>query len=270
MLRRQKCIESKAFLFLILLSSFAQGQVINADRIINSDTQHHRWSGNMQLSFSGDKQKRNVFDLSTNAELYRFLRSDYALIMLFKNDAVFLGKESVQNEGMLHVRFRDRDTRKISPEFFTQYQWNGAWGMEYRRLIGGNVRVRVIERKKSDLYLSTGLFGEWERWSWAGVKTSNPSVTPSAVTRSMLRLNQYVKYAIRANDVFDVSFISYLQLPVSENFFQPRWFLDVNAYLRVSKRLSAVFHWDHIMDKNRAVPIDDFYYGFSTGFQITW
>ena len=258
-------------LSILLLSGLpASGQVVNVDREIAADTPPHTWEGNLNMGFSSDKQRRNVLDVSTHTECYRYLKSNYALIGLFQNDAVFLGREAIQNEGMLHLRFRDYDSRRFSPEFFTQYQWNGAWGMEYRKLLGGNLRIQVFDKTGSDLYLSTGVFGEWERWNWSGVKKPLTSPPPIRVDRRMLRLNQYVKYARKANEYLDISLISYMQFPLSGGFLKPRWYVDANAYLKATRKLSFVFHWDHVLDWNTPVQIDRLYYGFSTGLQVAW
>jgi hypothetical protein len=260
----------QALSWLLLAGHASHGQVVNVDREVSSDTTSGKWAGNLNLSASADKQRRNVLDVSTRTECYRYLKSNYALIGLFQNDAVLLGRDAIQNEGMLHLRFRDKDSRRFSPEFFTQYQWNGGWGMEFRRLFGGNLRMKVFDKAGSDLYLSTGVFGEWERWNWSGVKQTIPTPPPSRVERRMLRWNQYVKYARKASEYLDISLISYLQFPLSGGFLRPRWYVDANAYLKATRKLSIVFHWDHVVDWNTPVPIDRIYYGFSTGVQVAW
>lgn len=242
-------------------------QVVNIDREIRADTTHRAWSAFASLSLSSDKQKNNVLDISGNMEIDRNFRNDYMLLGLFRSDAVFNGREAIQNEGMLHLRFRDRDSRKASPEAFVQYQWNGAWGMEARHLAGANIRLRFLEERKADLYLATGLFHEWERWNWSGVKDVPVPPDAGKLGRSMFRLNQYVKYAVKLNENVDVSAMSYLQFPLAGRFTQPRWSLDANIFLQAGKRLSFVVHWDHVFDRNRVVPIDLFYYSFSTGMQ---
>ena len=245
----------------------AHAQVVNVDREAREDTQHHRWGAFVNLSVSSDKQKNNVLDLSGNVELNRYFENRYMLLALFRNDAVFNGGEAIQNEGMAHLRFRDRDSRKVSPENFVQYQWNGAWGMEARYVAGGNLRLKLLEERKADLYLASGLFHEWERWNWSGVKDVPVPPDAGKVRRSMFRLNQYLKYAVKLNETVDFSAISYLQFPLAGRFLQPRWFLDANLFLQAGRRLSVVLHWDHVWDRNRVVPIDEYYYSFSTGLQ---
>lgn len=245
-------------------------QVINIDREYQEDSVDQIWGLNATLSVSSDKQRNNLFDISGNAEINRFLKNKWVFLTLLRNDAVINGREVIQNEGMLHLRFRDRDSRKLSPEGYVQYQWNGAWGMLSRNLLGSNVRIRLMEKKTSDLYMASGIFYEWEQWDWRGVK---PELVPAAAdhrNRSMFRFNLYLKYAVKINEAVDFTAVNYLQFPLSGRLLQPRWYMDANLYIKAGRRLSVVIHWDHVHDLNRVVPIDPFYYSFSTGLQYAW
>jgi len=187
-----------------------------------------------------------------------------------KADTVFL---STANAYRLLIRLwgiRKGIRKLLYKSLHINFIRNGAYSMEYQKLFGGNLRMKVFDKAGSDLYLSTGVFGEWERWNWSGVKQTIPTPPPSRVERRMLRWNQYVKYARKASEYLDISLISYLQFPLSGGFLRPRWYVDANAYLKATRKLSVVFHWDHVVDWNTPVPIDRIYYGFSTGVQVAW
>ncbi len=254
--------------FLLLTFPFrGVSQVFNIDREVVPDSSYKNWAFAAGVNLASDKQQNSILDFSSNAEIDRFFKNNYLLIAALRNDAVLLGKNAIQNEGLAHIRFRDRDTRKISWEGYGQYQWNGAWGMDYRIVLGNNIRFKFLEKRKADLYFASGIFREWEKWNWAGVK---PELVPNDAadrTRKMFRLNEYLKYAIKLSDQVDVSTVSYLQFPLKGNFFQPRWHFDTNVFLHVGKHLSFTVSWNHVIDNNRLVPIDRFYYSFSTGLQ---
>lgn len=255
------------FFFLSVFHQYSQAQVFNVDREAVPDSSYGKWAFSAGVSLATDKQKSNISNLSSNIELDRFLKNNYLLITALKNDAVLVGSEAIQNEGLAHIRFRDRDSRKISWEAYAQYQWNGAWGMDHRIVLGNNLRFKFLEKRKADLYFASGIFQEWEKWNWSGVKQELIPLNPTSLRRSMFRLNEYLKYAIKLNDQVDISTVSYLQFPLKGNFFQPRWHFDANVFLHVGKHLSFTVSWNHVVDKNRLVPIDKFYYGFSTGLQ---
>jgi hypothetical protein len=192
------------------------------------------------------------------------------LLALFRNDAVFSGGQTIQNEGIAHIRYRDMDTRKLSPEYFIQYQWNGAWGMEYRNIAGANMRIRWLDISGLDVYTGHGFFGEQERWNWRGVKPENLPVVQADQTRSMLRFNNYLKLSARISKNADLTTVSYWQFPIEGRFFQNRCFFESNLTVKAVDHFSILIHWDHIRDKNRLVPIEKFYYSVSTGIQFNY
>jgi hypothetical protein len=255
---------------LCLCLTTASAQILNVDRELTEDSSRNKFDLVGGLFVSSDKQKRNVIDLSSRIEGDLFFKNKYMLLGLFQNDAVFSGRQTIQNEGMVHVRYRDMDTRKISPEYFIQYQWNGAWGMEYRNIAGVNMRLKLFDISGLDLYTGHGLFGEQERWNWKGVKPENLPANQSKQTRSMFRFNNYIKLSARISENADLSTISYWQFPMEGRFFQPRWFLESNLTIKAGEHFSFLIHWDHIRDKNRLVPIESFYYSVSTGIQFNY
>jgi len=235
------------------------GQVINIDREVKEDSVFKNWDVAIGVTLSSDKQKKNLIDGNFTGELVRNLPSHNMLLFVIRNDVVISGREKVQNEGMMHLRFRDRDTRQFSPEAFAQYQWNGIWGMDYRLLAGMNGRIRVMEKSGFDLYGGSGLFREWERWTQV-----------QSATRSIWRWNNYLKMSAKLSGVLDLSVMSFLQFPLTGYFGRPRWYLESNAYVNAGKRWNVVFHWDHIVDAATLLPVDHFFYGFSAGIQINY
>lgn len=242
-------------------------QILNIDREGIDDTTSHKWSLNGSLSLSSDKQRNNLVDIGSNMELGRYFKNKYVLIGQSRTDLLFAGKNTIQNQGQFHLRYRDNDTRKLSIELFLQDQWNGAWGMEYRFLQGVNLRIKLHDKAGSDLYTAVGLFHEQERWNWSGVKTTVP---PNATDKRInkIRLNNYVKYAKKLSEILDISLLAYLQFPIQGVFIKPRWYQETNLYIHANKHLNFLIHWDHIYDEQRLVPIENFYYSFSTGLQF--
>jgi hypothetical protein len=262
----------KVLIFSLLFLSHMSGnaQVLNVDREIQEDSSRKKFDLVGGVFLSSDKQKNNVVDLSTRFEGDLYFKNKYMLLGLFRNDAVFNGKQTIQNEGTAHIRYRDMDKRKFSPEYYIQYQWNGAWGMEYRNLAGTNLRVKWLDISGLDLYTGHGIFGEQERWNWKGVKSENlPDIQDDKIRR-MFRFNHYVKISTRLSSIADLTTISYFQFPLQGRFLQPRWFLESNLTIKAGEHFGFLIHWDHIRDKNRLVPIESFYYTISTGVQFNY
>ena len=257
------------FILLIALCtpSFLTAQVLNVEREANTDSVQKQWEIVSGITFSADRQKKNIVDLNSNFELVRNLKNSYSILGLARNDAVISGKDILQNEGMMHLRYQDLNKRKLSIETYAQYQWNGAWGMEYRYLGGLNLRLKWINNDKINFYSGFGVFHEWEKWNWSGVAEDLVPLNAALQFRSLNRLNNYSKFSAKLSSLIDFTLINYLQFPINKNLINPRWFVEMNTYFIANKHLNFVLRWDHIFDKNTLVPIDNFYYGYSTGIQ---
>ena len=258
------------FLFFQFCFLATQSQVLNIDREVGSDTVLKKWEVVTGISISSDKQKKNLIDINSNVEVNRNTKNHRVLLGVFRNDAVFSGKNTLQDEGMFHIRFRDKDFRKFSIEEYIQYQWNGAWGLRYRYLGGTNLRIRWIEKKHFDFYSGTGFFREWEKWDWSGVKENLLPLDAQIRSRKSFRMNNYVKVSAKIAETVDFTTTSFLQFPLNGNFWQPRWYIEANLYVNAGRHTNFVFHWDHIIDNKKVVPIESFYYSFSTGIQLNF
>lgn len=247
-----------------------RGQVLNLDRIISRDSLQSKWLGFTTVNFSSDKIRKNFLDGSINAELSRFFKNDYFLVGVLTYDFSVNGSTILQNDGFAQLRYRDNDKHEWSNESYLQYQWNGPLGMEFRQVLGSNLRKRFFEKKRIDLYSGLGVFIEKERWNWNGVINSSDLEAKPTRNRTLFRLNHYWKMAYKLNDQLDLSAISYVQFPMNANFQNARWFMDINLFLKMSKTLNFVIHWDHTYDGFRLVPIDYFFYSLNFGIQLKW
>ncbi len=135
--------------------------------------------------------------------------------------------------------------------------------------MGNNIRFRLLEKKASDLYISTGIFYESEKWNpflseFAFTNLTNLNI----VNRDLFRFNFVSKFAIKISKRIDFSGVSFLQFPLNQFYYLPRWFIDSNLYYELSKIISLELHYDHNFDTYRPLPIDKYYYNLTLGVQI--
>jgi hypothetical protein len=257
-----------AFAFCIV-TNVSSAQILNVDRNLAEDTLGRKSAFGCRLNFVIDKQKRDIIDFATNIEYdYYFNNRKNILIALANTDITLNGKTQLENNGYFQIRVRDNDKKKIAPDFYTQYQWNGVWGLEHRMLGGCNARFRCREKNKDDFYISSGFFYEIERWNTnlSGYTFGSDSI--KSVARSNLRLNLSAKGTFAITKGVDASAVTYIQLPVTRTFaefMKPRWISSVNVNFEVNKHLSLVYHYSHNMDYYRVLPVDPFFYEFEIG-----
>lgn len=258
------------FFVIYLFSANIYSQVLNVDREGVENEIKKNWMYSTDLSLSSDKNKLNLLDIATKIEIVNFLKNNYMFIGMLNYNLTLNGKEVIQNEGYAQIRFRDNDKRKISNESFLQYQWDGTLGMEYRKLIGSNIRFKILEKSDLDLYTGTGVFYEMEQWNFKGVNDIDTSLFPNSVNRNIFRLNHYWKAAYKINDNIDISGVSYFQLPINSEISNLRWFFDLNTNVKMTKNLNFVIHYDGTYDNYRLVPIAKYYYSLNFGIQLKW
>lgn len=254
---------------LLLLYFSVNSQVLNIDREGSEDTIPKKIKAFFGFSFSSDKQKKNLLDFNNTSEINYFFSKNYVGLFLAKTDLALNGKTINENNGYFQFRIRDNDKRKVAPDVFIQYQWNGILGLNDRSLGGLNARFKFLENRKSDLYIGLGAFYEVENWNpFISAYAYSNSNVQSKVHREMFRLNMMAKFALKISKNIDFAGISYLQSPLNSNFSKPRWFFDSNLNFIVNKHISFNIHYDHNLDLYRALPIENYYYSLTTGIQI--
>jgi len=259
--------------FLILISFISPfyifSQILSVDREIKRDSSKND-ALTFDMFFSGAKIKGDLITLKGKLEYDHFFKNNYFLMCLGTIKSLVNGAEIIQNNGYFQMRFRDDDTRVISPDGFAQYQWNGIQGMDYRALLGGNMRFRWFEKEKNDLYSSVGFFYEHEKWNPLANAYAFELVDSSIVYRHIFRMNLSSKFAIKINDFVDLAGLTYLQFPINENYLSPRWFFDLSLNLSLTNHIGFVVSYNHNYDTYRALPIDPYFYSMSMGIRIRY
>ena len=257
-----------AFIFLLFISN-SNAQILNIDREGLTDTLPKKIKAYFEFNFSSDKQKKNLLNFKNSSEINFFLPKKYVCIFLANTDIALNGMTVNQNNGYFQLRIRDNDNRKVAPDAFIQYQWNGIQGLSDRSLGGINARFKFLEKHKSDLYIGLGMFYEVENWNpFTSSYAYNNLSNQQQVHREMFRFNTTTKFAIKITKNIDFSGISYLQFPINSNFSKPRWFFDSKLIFVASKNISFILRYDHNLDYYRALPISSYYYSLSTGIQL--
>lgn len=261
-----------AFILLILCSLSSTAQITNVDRITADDTAYKNIDFSLQLALSADQQQTKSQYLSSNLELDKNFRNRYVLLGMFSNTMINYGTTGILNKGSALLDYRDKHSRKISPEIYAKLQWNGTWGLDYRTIVGidGVCRLAKDDKKKFYAYMGLGLFYDWEKWSWNVIPVALQPADAKPQYLNSLRVNSYWKVAAKLSPTIDINTISYFLCPTTKDFFSPRWIFEFNAYLKASNHFNVVLHWDHFYDEQSPLPIKNFFYSYTAGLQIKY
>lgn len=246
-------------------------QILFVDRETGSDSLNKPLYYCLNASFANDKQKNNLLSFTQNSELSYINPKHILYLMYLQNDIELNGTRYLENNGMFQLRMRDNDTRSWFPDAIAQVQWNGIWGLDYRYTVGTSLRKKINDINTLDAYISAGIFYEIEKWNSKGVTFAYNTLTlPERIYRNIWRFNLHFKTAFKPNRFSDIVCINYLQFPIQNQFFKPRWVSTFNWYFNVNENLNFVLAYDHNYDAFRPFPIDVFYYGIAIGIQAKW
>ena len=247
------------FIASTVVPSAGMSQILNVDRAASDDTTGKTFFAFIGLNASADKQKKELVDISANADFSWLLPDSLVTVFKVNTDLTTNGSDIIQNTGFFHLRLRDNDSRKFSPEVFAQVQWNGVLGMENRILLGSNFRWMAIHTDGNNLFMGLGLMVEHEEWNYKGVPgLETPDELPGVTTRKW-RINHYIKWAWKISPKADLVLANFTQLPVDAPG-KPRIASNAALNFRLLKWLGLSVNYDSMYDVDPPVPISNYYY----------
>jgi hypothetical protein len=266
-------MKNRIFVLLFCVLTFnLNSQVLSVDRENGQDSVPRKYIFTWTCGLSMDKQKRNLIEIQSTEELDIFLKKNRLLILLGNTEIQTNGTTILENNGHFMFRLRDNDTKRVAPDFYAQYQWNGVLGMQNRSLAGINARFKFWEKKQSDLYISSGAFFEYEIWS-PSLSSFNFDSTVVNVNRKIIRWNNAVKMALKISDNIDFATNNFVQFPMNDNFkhfLKPRWAMNTSIFFKINKHINFCCNYEHNMDFYRALPIDNYYYSLNFKIQVNY
>ena len=238
------------------------------DRVSAPTDSSKKWHTSIQAATDFNSEKE-VFDWDTRIDVTKFTANNRLLSGKFSNSFTNTSGSNLQNSGYLHFRFRDNDSRKISAEYFIQYQWDDLRGMKNRYLTGSNMRLMIKETKKIDCYLGLGLMYEWERWNYDGVAADKlPLIHPDIIKTDLLKLNQYIKVSAKLFTSTEFTFTNFIQTRLDAKIKYPRLASFLQWNIPLSKKVALNLNYESIYDALPVVPIKNYYFNYQTGFSV--
>lgn len=258
-------------LFVVLCPAILFAQILNLDRMVNYDTTgKKKYVAVLGASVSGLQQTYSYINAAATYDFSYYLPKNYIFVLSGKANFTTTGTYTIQNLGYTHIRFRDNDTRNISPEPFAQYQWNITLGLVQRYLLGCNARIKLYNREKADIYYGLGAMYENEIWSYNGVKDPTYMYWPwKTIKNDFYKSNQYIKAAISISKNCDLVTAIFLQNKVDDpvNVYRLSNYTTFN--IRATRKLYFAISGDISYDNKPVVPINNTIYSFYSTLSIS-
>lgn len=218
-----------ASLFALLFSGSLYAQVLNVEsfRTEASIDTTASWSGETAFDVSLSKFNESVFKLGneTNAS---YFSGKHRYLFLTSVELINVDGASVISNGYFHLRSTFIENKTVSPEIFTQYQYNENLGLNERYLAGASIRYRFLDNQNIRGSLVTGAMFEHEQWLLEDEST---------VENNLLKSTSNIAVRGQLTETTQLLLIGYYQAR-PDQFFKPRVTSENQLNMKISNYLT--------------------------------
>jgi hypothetical protein len=243
-------------LFLATISPL-RAQVLNVEQV-RADSDTTGWVGELGFDFSLNKFNDRVLKTGGEANASYFSRL-HQYIFLSQLDVVTVDGNALVSDGYAHLRATFLRANTLSPELFTQYQYNNNLDLQNRALAGAGVRYNFLERENLSGSFSTGMMIEYEEWSISDTET---------VDNTYLKSTSNLVIRGQLNPQASLTLIGYYQAR-PDRFFEPRATSENRLNLRISERLSFRVAFTMTYDTDPVIDVPNLTYELKNGLVFT-
>jgi len=188
-------------LVLIFLIAFSQQ---NFSQIVNVENQRlsakkEGFSGSIDANLNYSVNTKSLLQFSSRLNV-AYLKKRQYILLLGDHSLVRSGNESFINKGFQHLRYNYtlKDSGRVIYEAYQQIQFNKVQRINSRLLLGTGFRFMLIDQKNYQLNIGTGLMGEYE------------DLTDAGISADLLSAN-YISFDGQFFENFGLNFITYMQ-----------------------------------------------------------
>jgi len=240
-------------LSLLLFAAPGRAQVLNVERV-RTDSDTTGLIGEVGFDLSLNKHKARVLKTGGHANASYFTGQNQYLL-LSQLDLVNLDGNSLVSNGYAHLRATFLRKSRLSPEVFTQYQYNNTMGLLNRALGGAGVRLAFLSRPSLSGHVATGLMYEFEEWDVRG---------EASVTRSLVKSTSNVVVRGQLNPQASLTTIGYYQARPGR-FLEPRATSENQLNVRLSRSLTFRVSFTMTYDVEPVVEVPNLTYELKNG-----
>ncbi|PWJ44999.1 DUF481 domain-containing protein [Sediminitomix flava] len=253
-------------LLLVLISVMGvNAQILNVEAVRLQEDTTNVWLGAFTGTYTLQSQQTKTLDFSfeTNAA-HLGQNADYYFI----GNMNFLkgnGEQLISN-GYLHLRSNIYKIWKISPEIFTQLQYDNVRGLKERYLIGSDARYNLKEGEKFKTSVGLGAMFEHELWQEENEEQGNIG---SFRETQFFKIASYLSVNWDISDKLFFNVISYYQVPF-ERLSQYRLSATGNFNIKLSEHWAFTTSFSYWYENEPIIAIDKVNYTIQNGLTLSF
>lgn len=165
-----------------------------------------------------------------------YTTSHSTTFLLGRGGIGLLGSDRFSNAGLIHLRHGRDLSHFVFPEAFAQWNYDEKRLLDFRALMGGGIRLGIVQRDDIGLWIGVGYMYEHERLDL-------PPAAVHPTTTSVHRASNYVVVRVAGGSQFVLASTSYIQ-PKLDELGDIRLLSDLDLAVTISRRLSLLVRVD--------------------------
>jgi len=248
------------FLLLLLMhNNNIQSQILFPESfpIIFDTTKNYK--GSITPEFNIQTQKELLVEINNTTEIAIKIKNN-SLIIANKFELEKFGSETFLSGGYIYAKFKNFTDRRCMLEYYSQYQWAEARGLDTKYAFGTNFRLKVYKDLKGGFFTGIGPFYEFEKWIFDGVKDENLPEDTTPIETKSIKINFYLNFKRILLEVLNLDIGLYFQSKIKTLFNNPRVASCTELSYRINENVSIGIVYRNIYDFQPVVPIDNWYH----------
>lgn len=239
---------------LLFLQIKVAAQIVNIESArMQSDTVG--WMGGLSASFSIIKNTTQIFSVGTDAHIQNKTKNNKSLWLLL-GSLNFLKAQGTRfvSDGLLHLRYNKKITKRLRWEALSQYQNNNIMNVASRFLFGTGPRFKLIESSPFKLYVAGLVMYEREK-----------ELPAPTILHNEIRNSSYISFTWLPKEYMEVISTTYFQ-PLLKKISDYRILNQVFVKVKATKHFSLSLKWNYLFDSFPSGNAPKTSYNFTTGF----
>lgn len=248
-------------LLLVQLCIQLRAQILNVEKSRIQPDSARYWIANIGLASElwnrSALQSAPLHYLSASANLdIARVGKQHMYFLLNQYNYLKINKNEFFNFGYTHARLNLYWTRRSSYELYAQWQIDRGRGLQARTLVGGGLRIRLLDKAQHQFFAGCGLMLESEHWQIQGSDTAYLAHPLLCKTASYLRWRGQLTQQLNGNLVvyfqtgYDPLITSFRHRISSELYLN----MPITSHLRLTTSLTAAY------ESHPQIPITPFVY----------
>jgi len=248
----RRLLQWPLLLIATLFTSTSYSQIVNIE---NQRLKGNKdgWSGNFDLSFSVIQNTKSIFQFG-NRNKVNYKKELHSYMLLTDVLVVKSANESFANSGFEHLRYA-YNTRKypfLSLEAFQQAQYNRVQLIDFRLLLGGGARMKVLDKDSAAVNIGIFTMYEYEKQT-------------DDVFNSILRYSTFLSFDFQMTKNFGFNCITYFQ-PAVFNAFDYRVSTEASLRMNITQKLQFKVTYNLIYDSEPPLTVPNANYILTNSF----